>query len=193
MGKRIAICLMLVSASVNAFSEGNYDNETNRGILACTKENFIRADKELDVEYANLSERYSGVDLDDLKSAQRSWVLYRGRYCQAAFSAVGVGAEANIDKWQCMYYVTSARVRELKYIRSEYSASDFYHAIKFIANEYENGDLSRVIDKLAKDSGGKGDDYWRKYVEKNCKIAYAKLSEESNVCAARMNFYRDWY
>ena len=192
MKTKLFLMIILSFLSTSASSEENCGNLTNRAILTCTQRNLVIANKRLNAEYSMMKKNLSGPDLNNLQSAERIWVAYKNKYCQDAFDATSPGNEAGIDKWQCLYSVTSRREMELKYINSQHSNEEFFRSIELIAEIYENGDINRVINKINNESNWKIDDLWNKYVQTNCKLTHSKLSEENNICVARMNFYRDW-
>ncbi|WP_341317367.1 lysozyme inhibitor LprI family protein [Paraburkholderia sp. IMGN_8] len=163
-----------------------------REIETCAESNFKEADAELNRVYQALGKKWVEGDRKQLQQAQRYWIQYKTKYCQAAFDETSPGQEAGIDKWACLESVTFTRTRELLFLDNSYSMKDFKRALTFMANEYENGNEGQVLNKLARDMpDGKNQD-WLRYVEANCQMTHTKLREEHDVCVARMNFYKNW-
>lgn len=182
----------LFMLSNSAHSRSVCDSQITREIETCAESNFKEADFELNRVYQAMEKNWVDADRKKLQQAQRYWIKYKTKYCQAAFDETSPGQEASIDKFSCLESVTSTRTRELLFLDNAYGMNDFKQALNFMANEYEHGNEGQVLIKLAQDTpDGKNQD-WLQYVEANCQMTHAKLREEHGVCVARMNFYKNW-
>ncbi|TKC78925.1 DUF1311 domain-containing protein [Trinickia terrae] len=130
--------ILIFSGSV--FSKMVCDSQVTSEIESCARSNFQLADKDLNEKYRGLIGKFDGVDRENLRSAQRYWVVYKDRYCEAAFDATNPGAEAAVEKWACLESVTAERTRELGYIDASSDMTGFYRALTFVARYYEGGD-----------------------------------------------------
>lgn len=184
-----ALSLFAPLTSAGTLCNSSVTNE----LQACAKSNFAEADKRLNVEYKALSALLPEPQRINLLDVQRDWIRYRNAYCRTAFDATSPGEEAGIDRCSCLQGVTHARTKELTYIRSASGAEDFYHAIAFVSDAYENGSRAKVIRKLNQRPTADTDErLWLTYVQGNCRLTALRLHEDHDVCVARQNFYRDW-
>nr|WP_249203630.1 lysozyme inhibitor LprI family protein [Burkholderia ambifaria] len=181
---------MLISSA--AFSKAACNGQTNAELTDCAQTNYEAADKILNRSYNDFLGKSTAPEKQNLIAAQRAWVTYKEKYCNAAFDATTPGAEASIDKWTCLTSVTEARTNEIRYLESSIGMDDFRRSLAVMANLYENGDTTKVIYKLTKNTSDGNNPNWVKYVDLNCKMTAAKLHEERNVCTARLNFFKNW-
>jgi hypothetical protein len=154
------------------------------------KKNYESSDRLLNYTYKVLASKLSGEDRKTLLNAQRAWIMYKEKFCQAAYDFTSPGEEAGIEKLTCLDGLTRTREKELKYIDSASGMDDFFHAADVVSQFYEAGDRGRFIDKLANDPSVNDDKNWNSYVMDNCKLAAARLHEEKKDCVARQTFHR---
>ncbi|WP_217589032.1 lysozyme inhibitor LprI family protein [Burkholderia sp. GbtcB21] len=191
MTKNIVFCvLMLVSGA--AFSKVACNGQTNAELTNCAQANYEAADKILNKSYNDFLGEVSPSDKQNLIATQRAWVVYKEKYCGAAFDATAPGAEAAIDKLACLTSVTEARTEEIRYLGAAIGMDIFRRSLTVMANLYENGDTGKVIAKLIKNTPDGDNPNWVKYVALNCKMTAGKLHEERDACTARLNFFKNW-
>ncbi|WP_155754556.1 lysozyme inhibitor LprI family protein [Burkholderia stagnalis] len=191
MTKNIVFCvLMLVSGA--AFSKVVCNGQTNAELTNCAQTNYDAADRILNKSYNDFLAKIAASDKQNLIATQRAWVVYKEKYCGAAFDATAPGAEAAIDKWTCLTAVTEARTDEIRYLGSAVGMDVFRRSLAVMANLYENGDTGKVMARLIKNTSDGNNPNWVKYVTLNCKMTAAKLQEERDVCTARLNFFKNW-
>ncbi|WP_158683363.1 lysozyme inhibitor LprI family protein [Burkholderia sp. BE12] len=191
MTKNIAF-FVLVMISSAAFSKVVCNGQTNAELTNCAQTNYEEADKILNRSYSEFLGKAAPLEKQNLILAQRAWVTYKEKYCNAAFDATAPGAEASIDKWTCLTSATEMRTNEIRYLGSSIGMDDFRRSLSVMANLYENGDTNKVISKLIKSTPDGSNPDWVKYVDLNCKMTAAKLREEHNACVARLNFFKNW-
>lgn len=191
MTKNIVFCvLMLVSGA--AFSKVACNGQTNAELTNCAQANYEAADKILNKSYNDFLGEVSPSDKKNLIATQRAWVVYKEKYCGAAFDATAPGAEAAIDKLACLTSVTEARTEEIRYLGAAIGMDIFRRSLTVMANLYENGGTGKVIAKLIKNTPDGDNPNWVKYVALNCKMTAGKLHEERDACTARLNFFKNW-
>lgn len=193
MNYRVFLFFALTVLSPLATAGSICDSSITRELEACAKSNFYDSDKKLNEEYKELSAIISAPQRQSLVDVQREWIKYKEAYCQEAFDVANPGEEAGVDKWSCLDEVTRVRTKELMYLRSATDVEDFYHAVAFVAEVYENGNKGKVFDKLNSITKGGDNAAWLTYVQKNCQLTAARLHEDRKVCVARQNFYRNWF
>ncbi|MBN3769235.1 lysozyme inhibitor LprI family protein [Burkholderia sp. Se-20378] len=184
--------ILIVLASASAFSKNICNGQTNVEITGCVQENYRSADNDLNSIYDNVLGKIPSSSKKSFIATQRAWIAYKDKYCNLAFEATAPGAEAPIDKWSCLTSVTEARANEIRYFYSSIGMDDFRRSLAVMANLYENGDASRVLSKLVKNTPDGDDPDWLKYVNLNCKMTSEKLQEDRETCIARLNFYKNW-
>jgi uncharacterized protein YecT (DUF1311 family) len=184
--------LLIVFASASAFSKNICNDQANVEITGCVQKNYRYADNDLNSAYDNVLGKISSSSKKSLIATQRAWIAYKDKYCNLAFEATAPGAEAPIDKWSCLTSVTETRENEIRYFYSSIGMDDFRRSLVVMANLYENGDASRVLSKLVKNTPDRDNPDWLKYVNLNCKMTSEKLQEDRETCIARLNFYKNW-
>ncbi|MCA8037388.1 DUF1311 domain-containing protein [Burkholderia arboris] len=189
--KNVAVCMLMLVSSV-AFSKVVCNGQNNVELASCAQANYDAEDKILNRSYIELIGKITAPEKQNLIATQRAWVAYKEKYCNAAFDATAPGAEASIDKWTCLASVTEARTNEIRYLGSSIGMDDYRRSLTVMANLYENGDVTKVISKLIKNTPDGNNPSWIKYVDLNCKMTAAKLQEDRNACAARLNFFKNW-
>lgn len=181
---------MLISGA--AFSRVVCNVQDNAGLINCTQKNYEAADRILNGGYNEFIRKATPLERKNIIATQRAWITYKEKYCDAAFDAVSPGAEASIDKWTCLTSATEVRTNEIRYLESSIGMDDFRRSLSVMANLYENGDATKVISKLIKNTPDGNNPSWIKYVDLNCKMVAARLHEERNTCTARLNFFKNW-
>lgn len=189
---KLALMLFAFWFSHAADARSACESRITRELEQCAKRNYDEADAALNRDYSHFRDTLSDVEKAKLQAVQRSWVAYKTRYCQDAFEATNSGDEAGIEMWSCFEAVTDARSKEINFIYGYSSMKEYDSALTFMANEYEHGDRSRVIDKLTRDVPDANSADWKKYLNGNCQITREKLAEDHDACVARMNFYKNW-
>ncbi|WP_269508456.1 lysozyme inhibitor LprI family protein [Burkholderia sp. IMCC1007] len=191
MTKNIAF-FMLILISSTVFSKVICNGQVNAELADCAEENYEAADRILNNSYNEFIRKSNPPEKKNLIEAQRAWIEYKERYCDAAFDATAPGAEASIDKWACLTSLTEVRTNEIRYLESSIGMDDFRRSLSVMANLYENGDTAKVISKLIKSTPDRSNPDWVKYVHLNCKMTAERLQEEGNACTARLNFFKNW-
>lgn len=182
--------MMLISSAT--FSKVVCNGQTNVELTNCAQANYENSDKILNKSYSEFIRKATPLERQNLVAAQRAWVAYKEKYCDSAFDAAAPGAEASIDKWTCLTSTTEVRTNEIRYLESSIGMDDFRRSLSVMANLYENGDVTKVISKLIKNTPDGSNPNWVKYVDLNCKMTATKLQEERNTCLARLNFFKNW-
>lgn len=106
--------------------------ETQFEMNQCTAERYRRSDKRLNEVYDRISNslqkdlqfaqtrkdenqvKYNTTILDNLKSAQRAWLVYRDLHCSAAKQIYEGGTIAPTIHAGCLQQVTDHRIKELR-------------------------------------------------------------------------------
>lgn len=117
MALRLAILLVVISASLSTAHAGNCSNAaTQRELNDCANAAHRESDAELNALYRQIMVRLKGAaqQAELLTTAQKAWIAFRDAECSfAAFPSRGGSAHPMISS-NCLDRLTRTRVDELK-------------------------------------------------------------------------------
>ena len=103
--------------SGTAFSGTLFAQCENSGTTAattnCIAHEYEKADAELNRIYKLAFKGLDPKEADNLKKAQRAWVIYRDAQCDAEYAKWGGGSGGPAAHLDCLYRLTRLRSREL--------------------------------------------------------------------------------
>jgi uncharacterized protein YecT (DUF1311 family) len=116
---RIAIITAAVLIGAAAFAFAGEQRGTDTGcdgstyeMVECLKEKTADWDKRMTIAYQRALQDAEPKQREQLRVAQRVWILYRDANC--LYYALGEGTIARIEAGECMRSMTEARAKELE-------------------------------------------------------------------------------
>jgi uncharacterized protein YecT (DUF1311 family) len=116
MKMKLAIVLFFIFSGT-MFSGTLFAQCENAGTTAATTNCIADAYKKADAELNRIYKlAFKGLDVkatENLKKAQRAWIIYRDAQCDAEYAKWDGGSGGPAAHLQCLYRLTQLRTREL--------------------------------------------------------------------------------
>ncbi|TVP42524.1 MAG: DUF1311 domain-containing protein [Halomonas sp.] len=105
---------LLVLSGVAAASGACDNANTQMELTQCTAQTYQTADGELNAAYQELISKLSQSSRDQLRAAQRAWIVFRDAECAYESSAVEGGSAQPMVRNGCLTALTKQRTERLR-------------------------------------------------------------------------------
>lgn len=187
----ITICFSLLSF-YPAFAEPkpevkDCNQSKNNELVACLAERYRHTDTFLNFLYKKTMAEINAGEQKDLRQVQRSWVNFKDKWCEYVYESIAPGAEAEIDKYYCLWKLTDDRIKELSLIGAKYINDDFSNVLYSLdeIGYHKNEVIDKLINKYSDQS-----EAWIEYSNYNCSFQEKYRGETQRMCAARISAQR---
>ncbi|WP_439271381.1 lysozyme inhibitor LprI family protein [Pseudochrobactrum sp. HB0163] len=109
-----AASLFFISGSDNANAQDCSQLQTQSEITSCFGNDEKNADNQLNIIYKNLMGRLAEADKQNLRNAQRAWIVFRDKECAFRTAPYAGGSVAPSLKAACVTSLTSQRILDLR-------------------------------------------------------------------------------